>query len=53
MSVSENTVVYGEVPYTQHAFDVFHSVRSGHTVNAIARYLAPLRSTVVAAEPES
>lgn len=37
--VSEATVVYAELPGAQHAYDIFHSVRSGHVVRAIDRYL--------------
>ena len=37
--VSKRTVVYAELPGTQHAFDVFPSIRSAHVVRAIDRYL--------------
>jgi len=37
--VSGATVVYAELPGAQHAFDVFHSIRSAHVVKAIDRYL--------------
>ncbi|UMG92330.1 alpha/beta hydrolase [Nocardioides sp. TF02-7] len=37
--VSKRTVVYAELPGTQHAFDVFPSIRSQHVVHAIDRYL--------------
>jgi acetyl esterase/lipase len=36
---SRASVVYAELPGTQHAFDVFHSIRSGHMVTAVTRYL--------------
>jgi acetyl esterase/lipase len=36
---SKRTVVYVELPGTQHAFDVFPSIRSQHVVRAIDRYL--------------
>ena len=36
---SEQAVVYGELPGAQHAFEVFHSVRTDHTVNAVADFL--------------
>jgi acetyl esterase/lipase len=36
---SKRTVVYAELPYAQHAFDVFPSIRSQHIVRAIDRYL--------------
>jgi acetyl esterase/lipase len=37
--VSKRTVVYAELPGTQHAFDLFPSIRSAHVVRAIDRYL--------------
>jgi len=37
--VSDNSVVYAELPGAQHAFDVFPSIRSAHMVRAIDRYL--------------
>jgi acetyl esterase/lipase len=37
-------VVYAELPRAQHAFDVFPSVRAHHTVHAIERFLAVVRS---------
>jgi dipeptidyl aminopeptidase/acylaminoacyl peptidase len=36
---SRRTVVYAELPGTQHAFDVFHSIRGTHVVRAVDRYL--------------
>ncbi len=36
---SEQSVVYAELPGAQHAFDVFHSIRSAHAVRAVDRYL--------------
>ena len=36
---SRKSVVYAEVPGAQHAFDVFHSIRSAHAVRAVDRYL--------------
>lgn len=36
---SKRSVVYAELPGAQHAFDVFPSIRSGHIVRAIDRYL--------------
>ncbi len=36
---SQQPVVYGELPGAQHAFEVFHSVRTDHTVNAVADFL--------------
>ncbi|MBD8869574.1 alpha/beta hydrolase fold domain-containing protein [Nocardioides donggukensis] len=37
--VSRRSVTYAELPGAQHAFDIFHSVRSGHVVRAVDRYL--------------
>ena len=31
--------MYAELPGAQHAFDVFHSIRSAHAVRAVDRYL--------------
>lgn len=36
---SANPVVYAELPYAQHAFDVYGSVRTLHTARAIERFL--------------
>jgi acetyl esterase/lipase len=38
-AVSDQPVVYGELPGAQHAFEVFHSVRTDHTVNAVTDFL--------------
>jgi acetyl esterase/lipase len=38
-AASEQVVVYGELPGAQHAFEVFHSVRTDHTVIAAAAFL--------------
>ena len=39
-ATSRRSVVYAELPATQHAFDIFPSIRSAHVVRAIDRYLA-------------
>lgn len=36
---SKRSVLYAEVPGAQHAFDVFHSIRSALAVRAVDRYL--------------
>ena len=36
---SSQPVAYAELPGAQHAFEVFHSVRTDHTVNAVADFL--------------
>lgn len=38
--ISDNPVVYAELPYAQHAFDTFGSPRAGHTVSAVEQFLA-------------
>ncbi|MBN2624416.1 MAG: alpha/beta hydrolase [Acidimicrobiales bacterium] len=42
--VSRQPVVYAELPRAQHAFDVMPSVRAHHTVHAVERFLAVVRS---------
>ncbi|MDZ7678186.1 MAG: alpha/beta hydrolase [Acidimicrobiales bacterium] len=42
--VSNQAVVYAELPRAQHAFDLFSSVRTLHTLRAIDRFLAVVRS---------
>jgi len=37
--VGHSSVVYAELPGAQHAFDVFRSVRCGHAIRAVDRYL--------------
>ncbi len=37
--ISTAPVLYAELPGAQHAFEVFHSLRTGHTVNAVHRFL--------------
>ncbi len=38
-SASDQVVAYAELPGAQHAFEVFHSVRTDHTVNAVTAFL--------------
>lgn len=47
-AVSPGPVVYLELPGTQHAFDVFPSVRSDAVVRAVARFLEALRAKATA-----
>ena len=42
--VSEQPVVYAELPRAQHGFDLFSSVRTLHTLRAIDRFLAVVRT---------
>jgi acetyl esterase/lipase len=37
--VSKASVTYAELPGTQHAFEVFSSIRSQHAIKAVARWL--------------
>jgi acetyl esterase/lipase len=37
--VSAQPVAYAELPGAQHAFEIFHSVRTDHTVNAVGHFL--------------
>jgi acetyl esterase/lipase len=37
--VSSRPVVYAELPGAQHAFDVFHSIRSAHVIRGVERFL--------------
>ena len=48
---SRQPVVYAELPRAQHGFDLFSSVRTLHTLRAIDRFLAVVRSTSGASEP--
>ncbi len=54
--VSRNMVTYVELPGTQHAFEVFSSIRSQHTIRAVERWLewhrATRRTEVVGAPDE-
>ena len=36
---SKQPVAYAELPGAQHAFEIFHSVRTDHTVNAVGHFL--------------
>jgi dipeptidyl aminopeptidase/acylaminoacyl peptidase len=38
-AASSQPVVYGELPGAQHAFELFHSVRTDHTVNSVTDFL--------------
>jgi acetyl esterase/lipase len=38
--VSQNAVVYAELPFTQHAFDIIGSRRAAHTAVAVEHFLA-------------
>ena len=49
--VSRQPVVYAELPRAQHAFDLLPSVRTHHTVRAVERFLAVVRSQRGGATP--
>lgn len=49
---SKATVTYAEFPGTQHAFEVFGSIRSHHVIKAVERWLLHHRAGWVAAERE-
>ncbi|HEY6130783.1 MAG TPA: alpha/beta hydrolase [Halioglobus sp.] len=38
-AVSTQPVAYAELPGAQHAFEIFHSVRTDHAVNAVGQFL--------------
>lgn len=40
---SDQPVVYAELPYAQHAFEIFSSVRAVHSIRAVERFLAVAR----------
>ena len=46
-AVSRHPVVYAELPYTQHAFDIYASLRTRHAVRAVERFLAYVRAGYV------
>lgn len=37
---SPNPVAYAELPVAQHAFDVFHSIRTAHVIHGVERFAA-------------
>ena len=47
--VSHEVVVYAELPGAQHAFDVFHSIRSAHVIRGAERFLRWVHANHVAA----
>jgi acetyl esterase/lipase len=38
-AISSSPVLYAEIPGASHAFDVFHSVRTGNVVHAVERFV--------------
>ena len=47
---SRATVTYAEFPGTQHAFEVFGSIRSHHVIRAVERWLLHHRAAFVRGE---
>ncbi|BBY53667.1 alpha/beta hydrolase [Mycobacterium koreense] len=43
---SHNPVVYAELPYAQHAFEIFGSPRAHHTARAVEQFLAEVYAPV-------
>ena len=43
-SVSRNPVLYAELPGAQHAFEIFHSLRTSTVVQAVDRFLTWVHS---------
>jgi hypothetical protein len=41
---SKSAVAYAEIPGAQHAFDIFHSLRSTIVIESVARFLSTLYS---------
>ncbi|HJP66526.1 MAG TPA: hypothetical protein VKA30_09520, partial [Actinomycetota bacterium] len=50
--VSRDPVAYAELPGTQHAFDVFPSIRTAHVVRAIERFADWVHSRYLEREVE-
>ena len=44
-AVSQAPVIYAEIPYAQHAFDIFGSARGHYTASAVERFLDWARAT--------
>jgi acetyl esterase/lipase len=51
--VSSCPVVYAELPGAQHAFDVFHSIRSAHVIRGVERFLRWVHAGHAVAEPRA
>jgi acetyl esterase/lipase len=51
-SVSRSPVVYAELPGAQHAFDLFPSLRAGHVIRAVERFLDYVYSGHLSAKVE-
>lgn len=51
-AVSTSPVVYAELPGAQHAFDIFPSLRTGHVIRAVERFLDYVYSGHLSAKVE-
>jgi acetyl esterase/lipase len=51
-AVSKSPVVYAELPGAQHAFDIFPSLRTGHVIRAVERFLDYVYSGHLSAKVE-
>ena len=51
-SESKATVTYAEFPATQHAFEVFGSIRSHHVISAVERWLLHHRTSFLSNQTE-
>jgi acetyl esterase/lipase len=51
-AASQSDVVYAELPGTQHAFEVFGSIRAAHVVRAVGRFLDVVYSTYLSERVE-
>jgi acetyl esterase/lipase len=47
-TVSANTVLYAELPGTQHAFEMFHSERSVQAIRAVTEFVEAVRKGTLA-----
>jgi len=52
-AISRSPVAYVEVPRAQHAFDALPSVRTGHVITGVERFLAHVHSTHRRSSPTS
>ena len=51
-AASQSEVVYAELPGTQHAFEVFGSIRAAHVIRAVGRFLDVVYSTYLSERVE-
>lgn len=51
--VSRQPVVYAELPFAQHAFDIFGSARAAHAAVAVEQFLAEIYCRSTARSPSA